>query len=294
MRHNDLERRGPERYVVDESIELTIKIPKRLLREVVAEALREQASAESSLLAPREPEATLRPWNEPEIKRQHTWERKSNGEYTMISEPPYDEVPSVSSDAFNLFLQTSPRALEPLQYLVNRPGQRVSGDELVHVLGVSPSELTGSLSSIRKRSDALRRAMPIQYRPGPKGGTYLLDRDVAQVFESALDMIRLTWPEEEAYEVVGELADNTSQLLNLFLRRQRLRAELRLLEEAGADESLNEVAGFLSAANEMYSELSRKRAALLRKYDPQSADDLPRAEESHKDPQVVASQQEGR
>ncbi|MCA9864323.1 MAG: hypothetical protein KC432_14920, partial [Thermomicrobiales bacterium] len=192
--------------------------------------------------------------------------------------PSFESVPSALSDAHNLYVQLSPRALETFQYVVDRPGQRISGDELAQALGVSPSELTGSLSSIRKRIDAANRPMPLRYRSGPNGGTYFIDSAVADVFRKAFeDWRRFGWPDDEGLEVYGELVDNTVSLLNLFPKRQAARAELRLLEDASGDETYRqELQSKIDELDEHYGQLAKKRAGLLRKYDPQSVQESKR------------------
>jgi hypothetical protein len=285
---------------MDRYIEVRTQVPERLLpryHELVAKLLREGLASEKSAAEPvRERHGMQRPWTEPEIPRDIIFQPVDGGDIDGVMTPSYESVPSATHDASNLYMLLSPRALETFQYVVDRPGQRISGDELAQALGVSPSELTGSLSSMRKRIDAMKsnRPMPLRYRSGPNGGTYSIDRDVADMFRKVLDdWMRFGWPDDEGWEDYGELVGNTLSLLDLFPARQAAREKLRLLEEASADEAhRQEFQRKIDRLDERYGQLAKKRAGLLRKYDPQAVEELGLGEKLHAEQTPAAARRE--
>ncbi len=120
-----------------------------------------------------------------------------------------------------------------------------------------------------------------------------MDWGVADVFRKAYGDMRWGGPDEEGAEVFTELIDNTWTLLRLFPKRQAARAQLRLLEDASADEAFRHgVQRQLDALEEQYGQLAKKRSALLRKYDPQSVEDLGLGEKPSTEQTLSVAQQE--
>jgi hypothetical protein len=190
--------------------------------------------------------------------------RQPDGSYLPV-DGPGPEVRSPEDDAQDLYMRLSPPALEVLDYLVEHAGQFISGVKLAQEMGVSQAQLTGSLSSLRLRTKALSREIPLHYEPGPDGGTYTVDINVANVFREATHP--RDWGGYDLGDATEEAIANTLALLDLFPQRRAARAILQELRERAADEtSWQDAQREVEALDRRILQLSKTRAWLVRKY----------------------------
>lgn len=123
------------------------------------------------------------------------------GAYPIEIQRPWHEYGSESdewngdelADAIYVYDKLSLNARRIIDLLLDHPGTPALGEVLGRHLFLSPSQLTGTLASVGLRSKAVRREVPFRYKPGPNGGEYWIEPDVASLFN---------WARSQAPELV--------------------------------------------------------------------------------------------
>lgn len=89
--------------------------------------------------------------------------------------------------AERLYQQVSPNARRILDYWMDNPGIRSTGEEIAQAVGLrTKDEVNGSLSSIGTRCKQLGRPHPFKYWEQPDGnGEFWMEPNMAEIFREA-------------------------------------------------------------------------------------------------------------
>ena len=92
-------------------------------------------------------------------------------------------------DARALYQALTPGAKRVLEFWMSRNGERVKAVEMAHALGMaSTSTLAGTLASFTKGGRKVtKRGFPFDWEKSHDGTWYVMDRDIASLFQRALE-----------------------------------------------------------------------------------------------------------
>jgi len=94
-------------------------------------------------------------------------------------------------DARALYQVLTPRAKRVLKFWMSRNGEPVKAVEMAHALGMaSTSTLAGTLTSFTKGGRKVtKRGFPFDWKKAHDGTWYVMDRDIASLFQRALENV---------------------------------------------------------------------------------------------------------
>jgi hypothetical protein len=162
-------------------------------------------------------------------------------------ERPWNEKLSADdiADALLIYDRLSAGAKKILDILLDRAGEKVSGESVAKELGVSQAQLTGTLASIGIRSKAVRRAVPFHYESGTDGGRYWVEPEIATLFAWARsqpsDIVELASKYDDYRRRYWDMDDTFTQLVAKSTQFQGMEFAFEGHVALGAEETAYEL-----------------------------------------------------
>lgn len=97
------------------------------------------------------------------------------------------------AQAETFYRSVSANARLVLDFWAANPGRWVSGDETAREVGVNgPKGVAGTLSSVGKTADKMKRQLPFEHRDGQSGesGMYRMSHEISSLFVAAKRSVR--------------------------------------------------------------------------------------------------------